>query len=229
MLYTEESVRANIRNREGQRVFFLGSGDRLTAAARDYLTRERIPILSGEIAKPDRYRLLNGGYLEEKPEQMTHLNGEVLVPKTHPRIEFRGKMDTLEAELLLAQIELCKPYDDHAGQILELARRLIRCDVLSEPVPEEKLCGLTEKEQRERSHRPEDFYGQPHFMPSAGDGRALLQLNRARCAARAAELKAVEAFSDRDGNPTRPDILRALNRLSSMIYILMIQIKAGKV
>jgi ethanolamine utilization cobalamin adenosyltransferase len=106
---------------------------------------------------------------------------------------------------------------------------MIRCDVLSEPVPEEKLCGLTEKEQRERSHRPQDFYGQPHFMPSAGDGRALLQLNRARCAARAAELKAVEAFSDRDGNPTRPDILRALNRLSSMIYILMIQIKAGKV
>ena len=106
MLYTEESVRANIRNREGQRVFFLGSGDRLTAAARDYLTRERIPILSGETAKPDRYRLLNGGYLEEKPEQMTHLNGEVLVPKTHPRIEFRGKMDTLEAELLLCQPEL---------------------------------------------------------------------------------------------------------------------------
>ena len=88
---------------------------------------------------------------------------------------------------------------------------------------------MDEKALRERSHRPQDFYGQPHFMPSPEDGTLLLQVNRARCAARAAELKAVEAFSDRDGNPTRPDILRALNRLSSMIYILMIQIKAGKV
>ena len=229
MLYSLEAVRANLRNRDGKRVFYLARGDQLTSGARDFLARERIEILPAEQAKPEEYLLLCGAAFREKPEHMTHLHGNVLVPKTHPRIAFRGAVDTLEAELLLAQIELCKPYDDQAGQILELARRMIRCDVLSEPVPEEKLCGLTEKEQRERSHRPQDFYGQPHFMPSAGDGRALLQLNRARCAARAAELKAVEAFSDRDGNPTRPDILRALNRLSSMIYILMIQIKAGKV
>ena len=42
MLYNEEAVRANIRNREGKRVFFLGKGDQLTPAARDYLNRERI-------------------------------------------------------------------------------------------------------------------------------------------------------------------------------------------
>ena len=40
-----------------------------------------------------------------------------------------------------------------------------------------------------------------------------------------AELAAVEAFSDREGNPTRPDILQALNRMSSMLYILMIRRK----
>ena len=55
---------------------------------------------------------------------------------------------------------------------------------------------------------------------------AIARLNRARCAAREAELTAVEAFSDREGNPTRPDILRALNRMSSMLYILMIQQKS---
>ena len=65
-------------------------------------------------------------------------------------------------------------------------------------------------------------------MPAAGDGEALLRVNRARCAARAAELSAVAAFSDREGNPTRQDILKALNRLSSMLYIIMIQLKAGK-
>lgn len=228
MLYTLEAVRANIRNRDGKRVFFLGRGDQLTSGAREFLTRERIEILPAEQAKILEYRLLNGAVLREKPEQMTHLNGDVLVPKTHPRIAFRGAMDTLESELLLAQVELCQPMWEQAGEILELARRLVRCDVLEEPVPEGRLCGLTEDEQRARSHRPQEFYGQPHFMPCAADGKSLLQLNRARCAARAAELAAVHAFTDREGNPTRPDILRALNRMSSMIYILMIQLKAAQ-
>ena len=62
-------------------------------------------------------------------------------------------------------------------------------------------------------------------MPDAKDGRELLLLNRCRCVARQAELAAVEAFSDREGNPTRPDILQALNRMSSMLYILMIRRK----
>ena len=30
MLYTEEAVKANIRNRDGQRVFYLGEQERLT-------------------------------------------------------------------------------------------------------------------------------------------------------------------------------------------------------
>ena len=207
-------------------MFFLGKGDQLTSAARDFLNRERIEIRPGEQAKIERYKLLNGGFLEEKPEHMTHLNGDVLVSKGHPRITFRGKLDTLEAELILCQLaapELVTP----VGEVLALARHLIRCDVMEEPVHWEKLCGLTEEEQRRRSHFPQDYYGQPHFMPSAGDGAVIARLNRARCAAREAELAAVAAFSDREGNPTRVDILRALNRMSSMIYILMIE-KKGK-
>ena len=114
------------------------------------------------------------------------------------------------------------------GEILALARRLIRCDVLNEPVPEGKLCGLTGDEQRRRSHFPQDYYGQPHFMPGVGDGDVIARLNRARCAAREAELAGVTAFCDREGNPTRPDILRSLNRMSSMLYLLMIQEKSKK-
>ena len=226
MLYNEEAVRANIRNRDGKRVFFLGKGDQLTSGARDFLNRERIEIRPGEQAKIEKYRLLNGGFLEEKPEHMTHLYGDVLVRKDHPRIVFRGKMDTLEAELILCQLaspELVAP----VGEVLNLARYLIRCEVMEEPVHWEKLCGLTEEEQRRRSHFPQEYYGQPHFMPSAGDGAVIARLNRARCAAREAELAAVAAFSDREGNPVRVDILRALNRMSSMIYILMIE-KKGK-
>ncbi len=227
MLYNEEAVRANIRNREGKRVFFLGRGDQLTSGARDFLTRERIEIRPGEQAKIERYRLLNGGFLEEKPEHMTHLHGDVLVPKDHPRIVFRGKMDTLEAELILCQLSaphLVSP----VGEVLALARNLIRWEVMEEPAQVGTLCGLTEEQQRKRSHFPQDYYGQPHFMPSAGDGMAIARLNRARCAAREAELAAVAAFKDREGKPVRVDILQALNRMSSMLYILMVQEKSGK-
>jgi ethanolamine utilization cobalamin adenosyltransferase len=97
--------------------------------------------------------------------------------------------------------------------------------VLGEPVPEQKLCGLPEAEIRQRSHVPQEYYGQPHFMPAASDGMVIARLNRARCAAREAELRAVAAFTDRDGVPTRVDILQALNRMSSMLYILMIRLK----
>jgi hypothetical protein len=97
---------------------------------------------------------------------------------------------------------------------------------ISMPVGEITLCGLTEQQQRRQSHRPQDFYDQPHFMPEPEDGPAIAALNRARCAARAAELQGVDTFSDRDGCPTRPDIVQALNRMSSMLYILMIREKA---
>ena len=225
MLWDEQAVRANIRNRDGKRVYYLGKGDQLTSTARDFLRRERIEILPGSQARPERYRLLSGGYAEEKPEHMTHLNGEVLVPKTHPRIRFRGKMDTLEAELILCQLVPGAP-EGALGEILDLSRKILRCDVLEEPLRQDTLCGLTQAEQRERSHMPQASYGQPHFMPQASDGSVIAGLNRARCFAREAELTAVEAFSDRDGNLIREDIPKALNRMSSMLYLLMIQEKA---
>ena len=224
MLYTRQAAKENIRNRDGKRVFYLGKGDQLTSDARDYLSRERISILPAEQARPDSYRLLGGGTITEKPEHMTHLNAQVLMPKTHPRIAFRGAIDTLEAQLLLCQSQ---GFGDKLQDALNLARELIRCDVLEEPVPEKLLGGMDQKALRERSHRPQDFYGQPHFMPDGKDSPLLLQINLARALARSAELAAVHAFSDREGIPTRPDILQALNRLSSYLYILMIELKAN--
>lgn len=223
MLYTREAARDNVRNRDGKRVFYLGKGDQLTSDARDFLTRERIAILPASEARPERYRLLGGGFMEQKPEHMTHLNGDFLVPKTHPRIAFRGAVDTLEAELLLCCAAATGAVRSQLEEALAYARNLLRYEVLDEPVKEAVLGGMDAKALRERSHRPQDFYGQPHFMPGPEDGQLLLQINKARCAARRVELQAVAAFSD-----TREDLLRAFNRLSSFLYLIMIQLKAGK-
>ena len=225
MLYTEQNVRDNIRNRDGKRVFFLGKTDQLTSGARDYLRRERIEIRPAETAKIEVYRLPDGSTLTQKPEHMTHLYGDVLVRKTHPRIEFRGKVDLLEAEIMLCQLN-APEFRKELGEILNLARMLIRCDVMNEPVPEGKLCGLTEAEIRKQSHFPQEYFSQPHFMPEYTDGETVLLLNKCRCAARSAELAAARAFIRDDGTVQRQDILKALNRMSSMLYILMIREKS---
>lgn len=229
MLYTLENVRAGLRVLDGKRVFYLGSADRLSPAARDWLQAENVRIAAPEEAKTD-YTSPLGGVWTEKPEELTHLQGNVLVPKDHPRIAFRGMIDALEAELLLAQ-EAAAGHDALVSclqEMLDFVRTLIRADVLDAPVRQEALCGLTAQELRTHSHFPQKYYGQPHFMPSHTDGPAMLRLNRLRTVVRQAELACYRAFSDRDGRVVRPDLLTALNRLSSLCWILMIRLKAGQ-
>ena len=143
MLYNLTAVRDNIRNREGKRVFYLGKSDQLTSEARDFLTRERIEILPADQAKPQRWKLESGGFMEEKPEYMTHLNGDTLVPKTHPRIAFRGKIDSLEGEIMLCQLALPR-FRAELGELLELVRSVLQCEVLEKPLEERGLLQLVQ-------------------------------------------------------------------------------------
>lgn len=230
MLITEETVRAGIRVRDGKRVYFLPPGDRLTSGARDYLTAQRIEIIPGAQTPPQTYRLLNGAVLTEKPETMTHLTGNVLVEKSHPRIALRGMIDMLEAEILLcqktAQSEQKPDICQQLQEILDFVRSLIPCDVLNKPLGEFRLCGMDPAELRERSHHPEKYYGQPHFMPSCRDSLTLLHLNRLRTLIRQTELACCRAFSAPDGQVQREDMILGLNRLSSLLWILIIGQKA---
>lgn len=232
-LFTESSVRACIRVKDGRRVFYLGPGDRLTPTAREWLAREQITIIDGEQKPPKTYETLFGGTLTEKPEHMTHLRGNVLVFKDHPRIEFRGQIDLLEAELLLAQQTA---HRDGFGEVvsaleemLSFVRNLIRADVLGEPVGEFHLLGLTPEQLREQSHYPQKYFGQSHFMPSWEDSPTLLAVNKVRTIVRQTERAAYRAFRDENGTVTRDDIILALNRLSSLCWILEIRLKAGQI
>lgn len=206
MLYDVRAARDNIRNKDGKRVFYLGSGDQLTPSARDLLKGMRVEILP----PPEKGA--------PKPEHMTHLNGDTLVDKTHPAIRFRGCIDALEAEILLCGLKIPR-LRPALQELLNLARQLIAADVLGEPVKETTLLGLSEQELRQHSHLPQKYYGKPHFMPEFEDGETVLQLNRLRTLIRSTELTAVAA------HPTRTDIIQALNRMSSAVYILMIKLK----
>ena len=217
MLWCLENVRDNIRTRQGRRVFFLGEGDTLTSSARDYLTEERIPIVPAAQAKITRYRGLDGCYYEEKPEHMTQLTGEVLVPKTHPRIRFRGSLDSLESRILLLALEEPE-LQAQCGELLDFVRQILKSEVLEEPFRVDRLLGMTLDQVRTYSQLPQQYLGIPHFMPGPRHGLRVARLNGLRTQVRQTELEAARAFPE-----GREDIIRGLNRLSSAVYILMLK------
>lgn len=235
-LLTREDVRRMSDNGTRGPVV-VGRDQKLTPGARDWLAAHKIQAVfpvggDAHIAPPStpQYRTLFGATLNEKPEHMTHLKGNILVRKDHPRIAFRGMIDALEGELMLAQ-QASHEYPALVKELeeaLALVRRLIRCDVLDEPVGELRLCGYDAGQLREYSHYPDKYLGQPHFLPAYTDGPALLAVNKVRTLVRQTELSAYAAFKDVEGNVTRGDIILALNRLSSLMWIMMIKLKAGQ-
>ncbi|MCG7405870.1 cobalamin adenosyltransferase [Paenibacillus sp. ACRRX] len=179
-----------------------------------------------------RFRTLYGGFLETKPEHMTHLYGNMLVFKDHPRILFRGKLDSLETKLLEAQISchklnMTKLVED-LEEILQFVRKIVRCEVLSESIEEFHLLGMTPKELREQSHFPKKYFGLEHFQPSYDMGEAVVVINALRTMTRETELLAYQAFKQEHGSAEREDIIRTLNRLSSLFWIIMFRIRVGQ-
>ncbi len=167
----------------------------------------------------------------QKPEHLTCLRGKELVLKDHPRIAFRGAIDSLEAELILVQGKAkehrCMRLFHDLGEIIDLIRRLLRCEVSGDPVGAVCLQGLNEQQLREHSHHPGTYYGRKHFLPTAEHGEVVSLLNHLRTKARETELIAYRAFREADGTVSREDILRALNRLSSLFWIMMFKYLAG--
>ena len=199
MLFTEQTVLSAVRERDGVRMLVLQDGDRLTPAARDLLRGENITVT------------------QKKAEHMTHLDKDSFVTKGHPIIALRGKLDSLQAEILLLQKEApLQALED----MLSLVRRLMQAEVLNKPLGEFTIGGMDEKEVHERSHQPQKYYGIGHFLPSKEDGVILLRLNRLRTMIRETELACYHAFAQKNGKLSRTDILTALNRLSSACWVL---------
>lgn len=166
-----------------------------------------------------------------KPEHMTHLRGAELVPKVHPIIAFRGQLDSFEAMLLELVIDTemagFKDLSSDLNELLEYSRTIMRAEVMEEPLAPMVICGWDSDEIRERSHYPNKFYSANHFTPQPHHGKIMAQLNRLRAQSRELELSAAHAFYREDGSTDRDDILKAVNRFSSLIYVFMLQLLGG--
>jgi len=154
-----------------------------------------------------------------------------LVSKTHPRIAFRGALDSLEADILEAQLLAVEKKDDFfrgaLGELLLFAREIMSAEVNERPLAPVKLFGLSLDDLHEQSHNVQGFFGFPHPVPDYTMGILPVRLNTLRTRVREVEIVAVRTFSG-ETEQKRDDIVYALNRLSSAVYWLFCRSLSGK-
>ncbi|KLU70796.1 MAG: hypothetical protein RHS_3346 [Robinsoniella sp. RHS] len=232
-------------------VFYVPEGSLLSPSARDYLNQYKIKIEkqeSGTLEKenaekpaaesPDDMKAAyvdyaTGAFFTSKPEHMTQLTGNKLVPKNHLRIIFRGKLDSLQSLIIRNQTAIAKnprrsKLLEDLEDIMKILQNIMRCDVLDEPFTIERIIGLTHAELREHSHNPMKFYNiRQMILPHYTMGEEYAILNQIRTAIRECEISAVNAYQV--GNDyTHQDILEEFNRLSSALHIMMCKYLAGE-
>lgn len=249
---TESILRSKLKNKDISE-YVVERGVIVTPSARQYLQDKSIKLVYKDEVKIDKtqskneiketkeenkfipkYVHMNGGVFETKPEHMTQLNGNKLVTKDHRRIILRGKLDTLQSQILKAEI-LCKNLNENKliinelEEILAYVRKILACEVMEEPLPSMNLLGLNEKDLRAYSHNPKKYLNTDHIMyPSYEMGDVVVELNSLRAATREVEIVAFKAFKNEEGELSRNDIALALNRLSSCFYVMMCKYVSGK-
>lgn len=216
------------------KTFSLEAGMIITPAARQFLQEQRIELTraaeTSGTAVPESdsipyVSLDRTKKFRQKPEEMTQLHGKTLVRKDHPRIMLRGRLDSLQSDILLLYARTAASSPELAGDLSELldwARDILRAEVLETPPAALTLSGLTAAELRERSHNPRKFYNIGHVLPDVDMAPEVLELNRLRSTVREIELVAVAALAD-GKHPAAHDIIETLNRMSSGIYVLMLK------
>lgn len=255
---TETALRDELRNHTPE-YYCVPEGVLLSPAGREYLQQRKIQIVkeppvspaaepavpaapsaaspveapAAESWKPSYVDYETGAFYMKKPEHMCQLAGNLLVPKCHPRILFRGKLDSLQSQIILDQARMVdlgaslKVVED-LNSVLMVMQNIMRCDVLEEELKPGLVLGLTSKELHDRSHDPMKFFGiKQMIMPNYTMGTAYGLLNQLRAQIREVEVAAVAAYCQK-GTCSRSDIVQELNRMSSALHVMMCKWLAGQ-
>ncbi len=254
-IITEIDLRAEYKNNQFKS-FVLNPGDKLTPAALQFLNERRIEIQDNSRLSENRsqntrdvtakkFDIKNGaapkeGYLclpsgksvKDKPEHFTHLRGTLLVSKSNPVIKFRGQLDLLEANFItcINQVNFLgyKEMAEDLNEIFLYLQEIMRAEVLNKPLPFIEFKGWSDTDVREYSHYPDKYFGVKHVLPSPKFGMLYGEINKLRAMTRQLEIAAVEAFChEEEDQCERIDITMALNRLSSLVYIIICKFIGG--
>ncbi len=251
---TESLLRDELRNSQPE-YYCIPKETILSPAAREYLQQRKIKILKeppiqeqapekekceksgknfvSETWKPNYIDFETGAFYMEKPEYMCQLSGNLLVPKNHGRILFRGKLDSLQTMIILNQalMKECGTSPqliEDLNSVLSVLQNIMKCEVLDEKLKSGLIIGFTHAELRNRSHDPMKFFGiKQMLMPDYTMGKQYAMLNHLRAAIREVEVAGVSAFYQ-NGKCSRTDIIEELNRLSSALHVMMCKWLAGE-
>lgn len=252
---TESELRRTLRNKDLNTIKELEvkKNQIITPSAMSFLNEHNIALKfkdSSEIEKTNislveilpeervsstgkaKYKTILGIEMEEKPEYMTVIYDDTVVFKDDKRIIFRGKMDLLEENILKAQIYCAKEklpkLLKELEEILVVVRKIKSSEILKEPLPEIFLQGMNEKDIREKFINISKYFHVGDEPLSYTMGETAIILNELKIITRETEISAYEAFKEKYGGVEREDIIRALNRLSSLFNIMIYKYRAGK-
>ena len=239
---TEAWLRANHTLSEGGEIH-LPADARLTPSARELLESRRLRIkflddqgrlyiddkreqpvhgLTSTDAHPQACCELCRQPVAQKPDTLTHLTANKMVAKSDPRLGFRAALDSTIALAVWLQIELAEQWQPWLADIRSRLGNIMRADAIEEPLAAQSIAGLSEADLHRLSHQPLRYLDHDHLVPEAGQGRDSALLNLLRCKVRETETFAAQVFITPGFEVLRPDILQALNRLSSTVYVMMI-------
>ncbi len=241
---TEAWLRANHTLSEGGEIH-LPADSRLTPSARELLESRRLRVkyldeqgslfVEDDAAQPQPVHGLTSSDerhvaccelcrqpVSHKPDTLTHLTAQKMVAKSDPRLAFRAALDGTIAQAIWLQLELAEKWQPWLSDIRSRLGNIMRADALEEALAEQAIVGLSAVDIHRLSHQPLRWLGHDHLVPEVGHGRECVLMNLLRTDIRKTETLAAQVFITRGFEVLRPDILQALNRLSSALYVMMI-------
>jgi len=229
-LLAERKIRTRYIDDEG-RVYLEGesehAGEGEGEDAHDKQKSTRVHPLTSANRRPDSNCAACNSHVEQKTELLTLLDDTILVPKTHPRIRLRGKLDTLIAQTVLVQTLFDLPHrypllHKLLADLRSYMGNILRCEVTGEALSPLSMGELNDETIHTLSHQPLKYLGHDHILPEQEHGTNVASLNLIRALVREVELEACSVFIDDTFGLTREDIVKGLNRLSSALYVLML-------
>jgi cob(I)alamin adenosyltransferase len=157
----------------------------------------------------------------------THLGDMSRVPKTHPRIEAYGTVDELNAHVGLALITDGLP-DAYAEWMRHIQNDLfdVGADIAAPEDSERERLRVIPEQTAWLEARCDEVNATLEPLKSfvlPGGSRAAAQLHVCRTVCRRAERRALDC-----GQELNPEVIRYLNRLSDLLFILSRGANAGE-
>lgn len=250
---TEEMLRKLEKNGE-LATLKVTKKDIFTPSAKEFLSKKGIAILDEDKAaevkenkveektavaespseKPEKPKrqykdYITGAIYDKKPEYMTQIFGNDLVVKNHKRIILRGNFDRLQAETIRywKKWEKNKKLEADFAQVYRFLRDLYISEIVDSEFQDRNVLGYDIDTLKEITHNTHKYYKTGHlFEINVEYDEAVIDVNCLRAMSRQCEISAVEAFY-KEGKTERNDILKALNRLSSIFYLMMLKANNG--